>query len=89
VRQIVAGDCPIQSLATAAVGLDRLLAPLTLHPSQLLARLQRCAHNPPMAGRLDDRLAGDTAVKGLELQDAATEEGPGPISVAVDRSPRS
>ena len=88
-RQTVAATVPNQLLPTAAVGLDRLLAPLAMHPAQLLARVQPCAHNPPMAGRLDDRLTGYTAANGLELQDAATEEGLGPISVAVDRSPRS
>ena len=87
-RQTVAATVPNQLLPTAAVALDWLLAPLA-HPVQLLARLPLCAHNPPMAGRLDDRLTGHTAVKGLELRDAATEEGIGPISVAVDRSPRS
>ena len=86
--QIVAATVPNQLLPTAAVALDWLLAPLA-HPVQLLARLQRCAHNPPMAGRLDDRLTGHMAVTGLELQDTATEEGLGPISVAVDRSPTS
>jgi hypothetical protein len=29
------------------VDLDRLLAPILLHPDQLLAQMLPCAHNPP------------------------------------------
>jgi len=68
---------------TNASDLDRLLAPIALYPDQLLAQILLCAQNPGKVAALHEWMASNQALKGTELQDAATKANFGPSFVAL------
>ena len=69
--------------AMTADALDRMLAPIALYPDQLLAQMLLCASNPGKVAALDEWMAANEALKGSELQDAATKSGFEPSFVAL------
>jgi hypothetical protein len=72
----------------AADELDRLLAPIALYPDQLLAQMLLCAADPAKVSELSKWLADNKALKGTELQDAATVAGFEPSFVALALFPQ-
>jgi hypothetical protein len=74
---------PSTKPAPSAADLDRLLAPIALYPDQLLAQMLLSATNPGRVGALNEWLASQQALKGSELQDAATKAGFDPSYVAL------
>ena len=75
-------------VSTAAADLDRLLAPVALYPDQLLAQILLCASEPQKVAELSKWLASNKALKGTELQDAATVDGFDPSFVALALFPQ-
>lgn len=61
--------------ATSSSELDAMLAPIALYPDQLLAQMLLCATNPGKVGALDEWLQSHVALKGTDLQDAASQSG--------------
>jgi hypothetical protein len=68
--------------------MDSLLAPIALYPDQLIAQMLLCAADPPKVTELNTWLAANQALKGTELQDAATVEGFDPSFVALALFPQ-
>jgi len=60
--------------ASAAGGLDQLLAPIALYPDQLLAQIFLCAADPSGITALDRFLKSHTNLKGTDLQDAVLKD---------------
>ena len=75
-------------VSTAGADLDRLLAPVALYPDQLLAQILLCASEPQKVTELSKWLASNKALKGTELQDAATVDGFDPSFVALALFPQ-
>ena len=71
------------SQKAAPAELDRLLAPVALHPDSLLAQILQCAQKPSKVGALAEWMAGQQALKGSALQDAAVKSGFEPSFVAL------
>jgi hypothetical protein len=71
------------SQAPPAQELDRLLAPIALHPDQLLSQMFLCASNPGRVATLEEWLVSNQTLKGSELQDAAKRSGFEPSFVAL------
>ena len=69
--------------APTATALDQLLAPIALYPDALLAQMLVSASNPGKVAALAEWLASQQALKGTELQDAATKSGFEPSLVAL------
>ena len=67
----------------APAELDRLLAPVALYPDSLLAQILQCAQKPSKVGALAEWMAGQQALKGSALQDAAVKSGFEPSFVAL------
>ena len=67
----------------APAELDSLLAPIALYPDQLLAQILQCAQKPSKVGALAEWMAGQQALKGSALQDAAAKSGFEPSFVAL------
>ena len=67
----------------APAELDRLLAPVALYPDSLLAQILLCAQKPSKVGALAEWMAGQQALKGSALQDAAVKSGFEPSFVAL------
>ena len=63
--------------------LDRLLAPIALHPDALLAQMLVCATKPARVAALDEWLAANPTLKGSALQEAATKSGFDPSFAAI------
>jgi hypothetical protein len=76
-----------QAAAVTPADLDGLLAPVALYPDQLLAQMLLCAAEPAKVVALHTWLQSNTALKGTELQDAATVEGFDPNFVAMTLFP--
>jgi hypothetical protein len=76
------------STTTAAAEVDRLLAPIALYPDQLVAQMLLAATAPSEITRLQAWLVANSALKGTELQDAATVEGFEPSLVALSLFPQ-
>jgi hypothetical protein len=74
--------------ATTPADLDGLLAPIALYPDQLIAQMLLCAADPAKVVELSTWLAANKALKGTELQDAATVEGFEPSFVAMTLFPQ-
>ena len=74
---------PASKPALSPDALDRLLGPVALYPDQLLAQMLLCAGNPGKVAALEEWLAANEALKGTELQDAATKSGFEPSFVAL------
>jgi len=72
-----------QAAALKSADLDGLLAPVALYPDQLLAQMLLCAAEPAKVVALHTWLQTNSALKGTELQDAATVEGFDPSFVAM------
>ena len=68
--------------------IDRLLAPVALYPDQLLAQILLCSSRPGKVFELSTWLADNKALKGSELQDAATVAGFEPSFVALALFPQ-
>src|SRR3954470_5498627 len=64
----------VDAAATPAE-LDKLLAPIALYPDQLLAHMLITSANPGRIAALHEWLAGQQALKGSALQDAASAAG--------------
>jgi len=73
--------------APKAADLDGLLAPVALYPDQLLAQMLLCAGEPAKVVALHTWLGSNAALKGTELQDAATVEGFEPNFVSLTLFP--
>jgi hypothetical protein len=73
--------------APKAADLDGLLAPVALYPDQLLAQMLLCAGEPAKVVALHTWLGSNAALKGTELQDAATVEGFEPNFVSMTLFP--
>jgi hypothetical protein len=79
---------PTKTAATSkAAGIDSLLAPIALYPDQLLAQMLLCAGEPAKVVALHTWLGSNSALKGTELQDAATLEGFDPSFVGMTLFP--
>src|SRR5688500_14758611 len=76
-----------QAASLKPADLDGLLAPVALYPDQLLAQMLLCAAEPAKVVALHTWLQSNTALKGTELQDAATVEGFDPNFVAMTLFP--
>ncbi len=63
--------------------LDRLLAPIALHPDALLAQMLVCATKPAKVAALEEWLAANPTLKGSALQEAATKSGFDPSFAAI------
>ena len=63
--------------------LDRLLAPIALHPDALLAQMLVCATKPAKVAALDEWLAANPTLKGSALQEAVTKSGFDPSFAAI------
>jgi hypothetical protein len=79
---------PLNASATQQTDLDRLLAPIALYPDQLIAQMLLCAADPAKIAELDAWLPANNALKGTELQDAATVAGFEPSFVALALFPQ-
>ena len=67
--------------------LDSLLAPVALYPDSLLAQILLASADPPKVVELNTWLGANAALKGTELQDAATVKGFDPSLVALSLFP--
>ena len=76
-----------QAASLKPADLDGLLAPVALYPDQLLAQMLLSAAEPAKVVALHTWLQSNTALKGTELQDAATVEGFDPNFVAMTLFP--
>ncbi|HUL78081.1 MAG TPA: DUF3300 domain-containing protein [Vicinamibacteria bacterium] len=68
--------------------LDQLLAPVALHPDQLLAQILLCSGNSSKVGELGAWLKQNARLKGSELQQAAQKAGFEPSFVALAPFPQ-
>ena len=69
-----AGVSP-QTGAATPEELDRLLAPIALHPDQLLGQILICSQNPGNVDALNLWMGKNQTLKGSELQDAVAKQG--------------
>jgi hypothetical protein len=74
--------------ALPAADLDRLLGPVALYPDTLLAQMLLCTADPVKVVELQNFLQKNAALKGTELQDAATVAGFDPSYVALTIFPQ-
>lgn len=79
---VQAKAAPAAAPANAAE-LDRLLGPIALYPDALVAQMLLSATTPARVTELGAWLGANAALKGTELQDAATVEGFDPNLVAL------
>ena len=63
--------------------LDRLLAPIALHPDALLAQMLVCATKPAKVAALHEWQAANPTLKGSALQEAVTKSGFDPSFAAI------
>jgi hypothetical protein len=63
--------------------LDRLFAPIALHPDALLGQMLLCAANPGKVGTLREWMHSRPGLKGSQLQDAAAAAGFEPSYVVI------
>src|SRR5687768_3080191 len=73
--------------ASTPADFDSLLAPVALYPDQLLAQMLLCAAEPAKVVALHTWLGSNAALKGTELQDAATLGNSEPNFVSITLFP--
>jgi hypothetical protein len=81
------GGAPTSTSGPASE-IDRLLAPIALYPDPLIAQMLLSSTAPATITKLHAWLAANAALKGTELQDAATVDGFEPSFVALALFPQ-